>query len=243
MKFKAIVSDLDGTLLDDKGTPDSKTTSYLIDFQKKGGYVVLATSRHFFECKAIAKKVLYSNQGYLVCSDGLYTYNDKLELIYTNDFLGIEDLKEIEKKYRNSQLLIVTDGFDYIYRPNNIIKEVVKNIFVSLINNSKQKRKIINSFDQIKEKQIEKCIVTKEKRTIIKTNKGNAVINIINSLSVDINEVIVFGDDSNDLEMFRLFNNCFAMKNANEEIKSLANKVIGSNNDSGIYYSLLEMEK
>lgn len=51
-------------------------------------------------------------------------------------------------------------------------------------------------------------------------------------------EIAVFGDDYNDIEMLAGFNNSFAMGNACDEVKSHASHVTLSNNEEGIYHAL-----
>lgn len=51
-------------------------------------------------------------------------------------------------------------------------------------------------------------------------------------------EVAVFGDDCNDIEMLRCFKNSFAMGNARDEVKACAGNVTLSNNEEGIYHAL-----
>ena len=46
--------------------------------------------------------------------------------------------------------------------------------------------------------------------------------------------VVVFGDEKNDLSMFSLADECYAVENANEEVKRAASGVIASNNDDGV---------
>lgn len=46
--------------------------------------------------------------------------------------------------------------------------------------------------------------------------------------------VVSFGDAINDIPMFEISDECYAMENAVDELKAIADKVIGSNEDDGV---------
>jgi len=46
--------------------------------------------------------------------------------------------------------------------------------------------------------------------------------------------VIAFGDGKNDIEMFELADECYAMENACEELKKIATAIIGNNNEDSV---------
>ncbi len=48
------------------------------------------------------------------------------------------------------------------------------------------------------------------------------------------NELIVFGDNTNDISMFSVADRCYAVSNATEQLKKLANGIIRSNEQSGV---------
>lgn len=52
--------------------------------------------------------------------------------------------------------------------------------------------------------------------------------------------VVVFGDGINDLEMFEVADECYAMSNAEPELKAAATKIIESNDNDGVARWLAE---
>lgn len=68
--------------------------------------------------------------------------------------------------------------------------------------------------------------------------KANAVKELKKILGC--NKVISFGDGKNDISMFAISDECYAVENADLELKSVATAVIGSNNDDGVARWLLE---
>lgn len=74
-------------------------------------------------------------------------------------------------------------------------------------------------------------------------NKGTGVNKIQEKYGISTEETICFGDYLNDLEMFQFNPYSIAVKNAHETIKSLAYKVIGSNEDEAVVdeiYTILD---
>ncbi len=52
--------------------------------------------------------------------------------------------------------------------------------------------------------------------------------------------VVVFGDGINDLEMFEVADECYAMSNAEPELKAAATKIIEGNDNDGVARWLAE---
>lgn len=62
-------------------------------------------------------------------------------------------------------------------------------------------------------------------------NKGAALKYLIDSTKVKYNEVLVVGDDSNDISMFEIFPNSFAMNHSPYELKAKAKRTISKFSD------------
>lgn len=63
-------------------------------------------------------------------------------------------------------------------------------------------------------------------------SKANAVKQLKEMLGAD--EVICFGDNTNDISMFSAADRCYAVSNAKKELKQIATGIIRSNNQSGV---------
>jgi Predicted hydrolases of the HAD superfamily len=53
-------------------------------------------------------------------------------------------------------------------------------------------------------------------------------------------KIISFGDSINDIPMFEISDECYAVENAVDEIKAVATGIIDSNEDDGVAKWLLE---
>jgi HAD superfamily hydrolase (TIGR01484 family) len=64
--------------------------------------------------------------------------------------------------------------------------------------------------------------------------KGLILDQVIQDVGISREEVAVFGDGLNDLTMFQLFPESYAMNNGDEEIKKLAKYIAPDCNDEGV---------
>ncbi|MGB2758544.1 MAG: HAD-IIB family hydrolase [Maribacter stanieri] len=69
-------------------------------------------------------------------------------------------------------------------------------------------------------------------------NKGYALEKLMKSYNVGSDEIMVFGDYNNDLEMLALSEFGFAMKNAHPNVKKIAKYETLSNDDNGVEHIL-----
>lgn len=63
-------------------------------------------------------------------------------------------------------------------------------------------------------------------------SKANAIVKLKEILACD--RVVSFGDAINDIPMFQISDECYAMENAVEELKVIATAIIESNNNDGV---------
>ena len=69
-----------------------------------------------------------------------------------------------------------------------------------------------------------------------KATKGKAILILKNLLNCD--KIISFGDAINDIPMFQISDECFAVENAVDELKKYSNGIIRSNDNNGVAYWL-----
>lgn len=77
----------------------------------------------------------------------------------------------------------------------------------------------------------------------VNAHKGNALKKVMKAFGVNTNEVLVFGDYYNDLEMLDLVDHSFAMANAHPKVKEVAKFTTGSNDSFGVETILEELLK
>lgn len=69
------------------------------------------------------------------------------------------------------------------------------------------------------------------------TTKSNAVLQLKKLLNCD--RIIAFGDGLNDIDMFKIADECYAVSNAVDELKEIATSIIESNDNDGVAKWLL----
>ncbi|MBN1584472.1 MAG: HAD hydrolase family protein, partial [Anaerolineae bacterium] len=67
-----------------------------------------------------------------------------------------------------------------------------------------------------------------------RATKDQAIRIVINEWGLEGSELVVFGDNINDLKMFRLADRAIAVENAIEQVKAAATEVIGSNSEDSV---------
>ena len=69
--------------------------------------------------------------------------------------------------------------------------------------------------------------------------KANAVKQLAQIL--DCEKIVAFGDGVNDIEMFSIADECYAVENACDKLKQIATKIIPSNTCDGVIRQILEI--
>ena len=70
--------------------------------------------------------------------------------------------------------------------------------------------------------------------TNIQVNKGNAIKKLAKHLHVDLKNTYGFGNDYNDIKMFKTVNHSIVMENANDNLKKHAKIIAKSNDKDGV---------
>ncbi|MBQ8786519.1 MAG: HAD family hydrolase [Oscillospiraceae bacterium] len=68
--------------------------------------------------------------------------------------------------------------------------------------------------------------------------KANAALELKKHFGCD--RLVVFGDGTNDIQMFEAADECYAVANASSQLKALADSIIGSNNEDSVARFILE---
>lgn len=125
MNFKAIILDIDGTLLNSEGHISSKTKNSLIEFQKKGVKLILASGRpingmlHFAE--ALEMKAY---EGFLISYNGAMVTECKTGKVLFNQALPIEMSQKILAHLKDFDLIPMVNKDSYMY-VNNVYDNIL----------------------------------------------------------------------------------------------------------------------
>jgi hydroxymethylpyrimidine pyrophosphatase-like HAD family hydrolase len=70
--------------------------------------------------------------------------------------------------------------------------------------------------------------------------KANGLRMLAEDLGISLDDMIVFGDNFNDMEMLQLAGKGIAVENSPPEVKAVAKEICGSNKDGGVIRYLQE---
>ena len=258
--IKLIVCDLDGTILNDSKEIDPKLFNVIKQLRNKGIDFTIASGRSESLIVDIVDKL--DIQAPYITNNGGNIYQKHINI--KNNFLPKEYLSILFSLYEKYQLPFAAYGIDYVirYLKSDFFKtrvdaivtdpihydsnldtsnlDIVK-ITCDLFNNPDCIDSLINDINN----QCPNISFTKAEPNIycansIESNKGNAVNEIAKLLNISSQEVMAFGDESNDLSMLISVGYGIAMGNSNEEIKEKCDYVCKDNNHHGVTDFLID---
>ena len=246
--YRLLLFDLDGTLLCSNKTISKKTLKAIGECRKKGLLVGVSTSRGeqnslpFIE--ELQPDVLITSGGALV------KYNN--EYIYKGEFSEEETRRMIEaaREVCGADCEITIDTIDshywnYKVDPKKQDQSWGDSIYSNFNNFRKSSLKMcVEIFDEEQAGQPQEilkecdCIRFSDgywyKFTQKAVTKERAIMEVCAVCGIEPKEIIAFGDDYADIGMLKLCGKGVAMGNAIDEVKQMADLVIGSNDEDGI---------
>lgn len=256
MKIKAVALDMDGTLLCSDHKPSEKTKEFLLEIEKKGVKVIIATGRSFSGTEATAKFLGLDN-GIVLCYNGAKVVNYKDKSVLFEKPLAEKHVKELIKiaDKRGIHINLYQDNIWYVDNPERQeakdysakcgITPVIKSHDsfdsylmpkVVLIGGHE---KLLEAEKEIKEKIGDEIHIAFSSDVFLEAmnkevNKGITLKWILDHFDISPEECAAFGDAQNDLEMLLSVKYGVAMGNADENFKSRLNYTTLSNDEDGI---------
>lgn len=270
--MKLLALDLDGTLLKDDKTISKETVEFLKQYQRDGNIVILISGRSYSEMKSYIELLEINSFIVCNDGINIYDFKGNLikefNSLSSKDIYNILNIVNEKMVYKlcytqNKEFIIANKKsfLDYnflIYLLKKYIKkcdcELI--IFSSLINNNykftkmllwkinpeKYYRSILNRFKN-KYQVFWMSLDEKVQIMSIKSNKLNALLYIQKKFEIEDKNVIVFGNDGNDVKMLGNYENSFAVSNGSNEAKEVAKFITDSNNKDGVLKGLMNYEK
>ena len=266
INYKWCVCDMDGTLLNSEGLISKENESALKELKENGIEVIIASGRTDLMMKRYIKQL--NLKGYIICCNGgliknlkteeilfskaidkntvievlTYCFNNDINfLYYTLDMVFSNKNNPRAKKFENINKTLrreLRTPIGYIEQRELSSLEHTKVIKI-LIHNEGNKIKALEAYFS----NFENLVVVSSYTGLLDImakdiSKGNALKILSKKLDVDLSKVIAFGDNYNDLEMFKCVGMPIAVSNAVEDVKSIAKHITISNDESGVAYAL-----
>lgn len=261
------VSDLDGTLLRSNETTSDFTNKTINELVDRGMLFSYATARSYVTSKKVTKGL--DAKIPLIVYNGAFVIDNITEDILLSNFFG-KDVHDLLNDLIESNVYPIVysflDGvehFSYIYdksskgvmdfvrtrtgdhRDNPVQNEQQLHcgdiFYISCIDDES---KLIPFYEKYKNQYhciFQRDIYSKEQWLEVMpltASKANAIKQLKKHLCCD--KVVVFGDGKNDIDMFILADECYAVANAVEDLKEIATEVIPENNNDGVAQWLLQ---
>lgn len=260
MSYKLIVTDMDGTLLNEVHEISDENKHALKMASQKGIKVAIATGRIYESTIKYAKELNLETP--IICCNGalikegneniIYESkiencicNDIIELLekhniyyqcFTDDTIFTPYINEWLIKYQMQEDLnikiIESNDIKNSIKGSNILKFLIIENDLELLSKIETKLKYIHDIELTKSFFDNIEIMKKG------VNKGSAVESLAKYLGINKSEVITFGDNHNDLSMITYAGMGIAMGNAEEIVKENANYITCENNENGVAKAL-----
>lgn len=250
MKKKYIFFDIDGTLTDKRTgqiVPSAKKT--IQKLQDNGHFVCIATGRAYYKTKQFAYEAgihhIVSNGGAALTIDDHILENRPLDrkkaisicqeaqakgygiLLATDDSIDVsmindDFIQQVGFRQEPTRYFLEKDktyeDFNDFYK-----------LYIAIPENEENQLTLLDTLGHIR---FVDCYLTYQH-----DEKEKGIERMIERVGGSLDDVVVFGDDYNDLVMFKEGWTCIAMGNACNELKEKATFVTKDNIDDGIEYA------
>ena len=263
--YKLAVFDLDGTLLNSKHRISKENLEAISLLGKNNIKVVIATGRANELLKPYIKS-LNITEDIITCNGTVigHPHKDKMFyedivpkdqvrkalemcLEYGHHFLIYTSKAIVSRKNDWERFLIEKNiSLENDFKVNIIITEDIDDIVDNYNANKvlireRNQEKYIQLIERIKD--FDKISYTQSSSTHLdigplNNSKGNAVKILCNKFGYNLEEVIAFGDQMNDISMISIVGLGVAMGNATEEVKKSADFVTLTNDENGVAYAI-----
>ena len=260
-RFDLLVLDVDGTLHNSHREISDATKNALIEAQKRGKTIAIASGRSIAGIRQTASAIsLEEYSGYVIAYNGTTVINCKTgECIY-NQTLPADLIAPVYEEAAKLQVAIMAyrDSAKEIIVAGGVTDYVAADAAASCVTIRETEQfvkelsfpinKIFVSGEPDKMKEVERILQRKFGSVLNVfrsdpyyvellpkyTDKGVAVDKLVKYMDITKERVMCVGDSNNDLPMLRYAGMGVAMGNASDRIKEQADYVTDSNDDDGI---------
>lgn len=258
MNYKIISMDFDGTLLTSNKKVTDKNKEALLNYKKNNYIIVGITARNISSVNNVCDISMFN---YLILNNGAYIYDVENKEIINISNIDKDVAINITKYFEDAAYQIDYCSLNnyYTYKNNNInnksflkrvnsveeVEEIIVRMNIFLKDNSeidKYKNYLEKHFKNLDFFEMSDTDNKNNKKWLVLISKGTNKLETLkilcSKLRISINEVVFFGDSSNDLLIIGKVGLGVAMGNALEEVKNQAKEITLSNDEDGIAYFL-----
>lgn len=260
MKYKLLVLDVDGTLLNDDKEITKRTRAALLKVQQMGVHLVLASGRPTYGVMSLAKELELNHYGgYVLSYNGGQIFDVQNGVLLFEKRMNPEMIPYLDKKAKKNDFDIFTYHKDMIITDNPDNEHIRREAELSGMRLIK-----VDNFPEAIDFSPCKCmLVSDDEESLIGLeehwhrrlngvldvfrsetyflevvpcfiDKANTLGILLEKLSISPDEVMAIGDGVCDFSMIQLVGLGVAMGNAVESVRRCADVVTTSNNEDGV---------
>ncbi|QKT05202.1 YcsE-related riboflavin metabolism phosphatase [Mycoplasma sp. OR1901] len=263
--IKLAAFDVDETLLPNGYTKFSENTKSIFkSLNDKGIKTVVSTAREFATIGDFLEQL--SPVDYFMGANGAFIWDVKNKKFIFKNTLKREDVIKLYEKFGEKVRGFAVSDFDKIYNSEGMnlntwfIKPFEKNyrafqpellseddLYLVTITSTENIRELHEEFKKfIEENNLNMEISSRWSQGFfinpLSVNKSNTLKFLLDKLNLTYDNLISFGDSSNDFEMIRDAYYGVAMQRAGEKIKAVANDIALDAIHDGVYLKLKELK-
>lgn len=255
------VSDLDGTLLQSNGVTSDYTNHVINELTEKGMIFSYATARSLITAKKVTKGIKAKIP--LIVYNGAFVIDNVTEEIMISNYFSKSVYSVLDDLFENHIYPIVyahIDGkekFSFVHelcsegmklfldsRKGDIRTNIVSStndlksgdiFYITCIDEPEKLKPLYKKYKEKFHCIYQKDIYTNKQWLEIMpltASKSNAIKQLLKYLKCK--KLVVFGDGKNDIDMFELADESYAVQNAHEDLKKYATAIIESNDNDGV---------
>lgn len=255
------VSDLDRTLLRNNERTSSFTNSVINDLTEQGMIFSYATARSLITAKKVTKGIVAKIP--LIVYNGAFVIDNVTEDILIANYFDTSVYEVLDDLFENKVYPIVysyiggKEKFSFVpelctegmrkfldSRKGDIRTNAVNSItdlksgnlfYITCIGEPHKLKPLYEKYKSIFHCVYQKDIYTNEQWLEImplNASKANAIREL--KVLLGCEKIVAFGDGKNDIDMFELADESYAVKNAHEDLRKCATDIILSNEEDGV---------
>ena len=257
--IKLIATDMDGTLLDEKGEINPEFYEVYEELLKKDIIFAAASGRQYFNLEKRFERIK-ENMLFIAENGTFVVYKGKEFLVNSLDKDLAFNLVDIGRKIDNAYVILCGKKSAYIessderlieetekyYERYEVVQDITKVddeiLKVTICDFSGSEENSYKYFkDFYKSTQVTVSGQIWLDITANNVNKGVSMKKIQKALNIGYEETMVFGDYLNDLELMKSGYYSYAMENAHEDLKKVSRFIAKKNTENGVVQAIKEV--
>lgn len=252
-KIKLVVTDMDGTLLNDNHEVSHRFYNQFQKLKEKNVHFVAASGRQFQSIQGKLNKIK-DHISIIGENGGIMQHADEIKVLLKLSKADVTECIKMLRNINNCYPVVCGSKAAYIDSKDQTFYERLKNYYTVVervddllkVSDDDFLKIAVFHFESSEEhiyphmKHFERKfqVIVSGRNWLdishIDANKAYALNIIQKEMGLSAKETMVFGDFNNDIEMLKLADLSFAMANAHPKVKQTAKYITKSNNENGV---------